>query len=298
MKPVTVQQDLFQGPSLGETTSLRNDREIMSYPFFTLGKQPVHTARESRWTEEDGREVYIRNSPGEFGLPTTWDMDILIYVQTLINHSMQRGEPVSPRVQFQVYDCLKAIRRGTGGNHYERFLASLMRLTGSMVFTNISSGDKIRDAGFNWLQTFDIIRDKSGKMIACEIVLCEWLYNSILSGDRLLQVDSEYFDLDSGLYRKVYQMIRRHIGNASSWHIGLEKLYLKSGASSEMKKFVFDVREMVKVDPFPKWTLHLSTDHRGAKNGGSVVAPTSRSREPLYLYVFRRHPALMARSGS
>ena len=284
-----VQEDLFQGHALKDTTSFRSDREIMSNPFFTLCKHPRKAGWEKRWIDDDGQEVFIRNSPGEDGCPTMWDQDILSYLQTLIAQRMNRNEPVSKRIQFSVHDCLTAIRRGCGGTEYRGFHQSLKRLKGTTVFTNITSGDIIRDGGFGWLQSFDILREKkTGKMLACEIELCDWVFNAMVREQRYLQFDADYFALESGLERKVFQIIRRHIGNFHGWHVSLEKLYVKTGSESEQKRFNYEIRQLVERDPFPLWALQLSTDPRGPQFGGSVVAPAPNRRAPVYLYVYRR----------
>ena len=291
-----VQEDLFQGQPLKEATSFRSDREIMSNPFFTLGKHPRRTGWERRWVDEEGQQVFIRNSPGEDGCPTMWDQDILSYLQTLITTRINQGEPVSKRIQFNVHDCLIAIRRGIGGTEYRGFHASLKRLKGTTVFTNITSGDVIRDGGFGWLQTFDILRDKtSGKMLACEIELCDWVFNAMVREQRYLQFDAEYFSLESGLERKLYQIIRRHLGNFSGWHIALDKLYVKTGSESEQKRFNYEIRQVVERDAFPLWSLQLSTDSRGPQFGGTVVPPKPNRRVPVYLYVYKRGPMRGAR---
>ena len=283
------QPDLFFGQPLKDATSFRSDREVMSLPFFTLAKRPRKTGWERSWVDEGGRQVFIRNSPGEDGCPTMWDQDILSYIQTLIVGRMNRGEPVAKRIQFSVHDCLTAIRRSAGGSDYQSFLLSLKRLKGTTVYTNVESADTVSDGGFGWLQTFKIVRDKaSNRMMSCEIELCDWLFNAMVQDQRYLQFDAEYFALDSGLERKLYQIIRRHLGNMSGWHVGLDKLYVKTGSDSEQKRFNYEIRQIVERDPFPAWALYLSTDSRGPQFGGGIVRPIPQKRQPVYLYVYKR----------
>jgi plasmid replication initiation protein len=282
----TSQLDLLDGSSLKDATSFRNDRQLMMLPFFTLGRKPIHEGQEHRWSE-GGSDFFIRNSPGEDGLPTMFDLDILIHTITQIVQGMNRGEPVSPRVKFHVHDCLSSIGRGTGGREYALFLQSMKRLKGTTVFTNVTSGTMIEDGGFGWFQSYKIIRRKlpSGKevMAYCEVVICDWLFNAVVVEKRVLSMDPAYFALESGLERKVYQIIRAHLGQKTTWGIGLDRLHVKTGSSSPKKRFTYEMRQMVERDPFPEWALYLSTDGRIP-----TEAPAPGSRRPLHLVVYRR----------
>lgn len=291
MKSEATQLDLLSGSALRDAPSFRNDRELMMLPFFTLGKTPRHTATESRWVEEGGVEFYIRNSPGEDGLPTMWDQDILIYIETLIVQAMNRGEPTSPRVRFHIHDCLQAIRRRPGGTEYRLFHQSLKRLKGTTVFTNVTSGDAVEDGGFGWIQGFRLGRQRnaSGKEVAtyCEVTLCDWLYTAIVKDKRVLALDPEYFQLDSGLERKLYQIIRGHIGSKTSWRIGLDRLHVKTGSTSPRKRFHYEIRQMVERDPFPAWSLCLT--HDGRLNGLALPGQEPiKSGKPVFLLATRR----------
>ena len=59
---------------------LRDDRATMEFPFFALQKRPLLMPI----LYQDGN-VSIRISPGERGIATIWDKDVLIYLSSLIN---------------------------------------------------------------------------------------------------------------------------------------------------------------------------------------------------------------------
>jgi plasmid replication initiation protein len=69
---------------------LRDDRATMEFPFFALQKRPLLTPI----LYQDGN-VSIRISPGERGIASIWDKDVLIYLSSLINAKIERGEEVS-----------------------------------------------------------------------------------------------------------------------------------------------------------------------------------------------------------
>lgn len=288
---VIIQDDLFHGDRLADRTSFRLDRELMSWAFFGLHRTPSHRTKESRWTDSSGRECYIRVSPDENGRATIWDADILSYIQTQIWARMQRGEPVSPTVSISIYDCLKSIGRSTGGREYDLFLASIKRLKGTTVYTNITSNDVIEDAGFGWLQRYSLKRQASvsgkEKLISCEVTLCEWLFNATVIEHRYLSLDREYYSIESGFERKLYQICRRHLGNQSLWHVGADQLQEKMGSDSEKKKFLYELRQIVERDPFKDFSLGLTIDSRPPQFGKIVDIP-QRNRKPVYLWVMQR----------
>ena len=102
---------------------LRNDRATMEFPFFALQKRPLMTPI----TYQDGN-VSIRVSPGERGIASIWDKDVLIYLSSLINAKIERGEEVSRTVRIAAYDMLRVTRRHTGKNGYQEIYDALFRL--------------------------------------------------------------------------------------------------------------------------------------------------------------------------
>lgn len=287
-----IQADLFSGAPLRDAQSFRSDRELMALPFFTPGRTPVHEGFERSWVEQDGTKRFIRNSPGEDGLPTIFDYDILSYLQTLVVGRLNRGEPVFPRMTFVVNDCLAAIRRGNGGREYDLFLQSLKRLKGTSVYTNVESADVTEDSGWSWITAFALRKRKTagGKeiMTSCEVTLCDWVFNAIVKEKRFLSLPPEYFDIQGGLERKLFLVIFRHLGNQASWWIGLDRLYVKTGSLSEFKRFSYEVRKMAERDPFPDWELKVTTDNRPLHMGGATSSATKSRKTPMFLHVTRR----------
>ena len=86
--PPSHQIDLFVESLV--SAPLRDDRATMEFPFFALQKRPLLTPL----VYQDGN-VSIRISPGERGIATIWDKDVLIYLSSLINAKIERGEEVS-----------------------------------------------------------------------------------------------------------------------------------------------------------------------------------------------------------
>ncbi len=66
------------------------------------------------------------------------------------------------------------------------------------------------------------------------------------------------------LERRLYELARKHCGHQVKWHIGLEKLRLKSGSSSKSKEFRRMVAAIVEADiahgHFPDYAIRLEDE--------------------------------------
>src|SRR5947209_3007651 len=118
-----IQPDLFAANFAD--IPIRDQRDTMERPFFSLAKKPRFAPIEYRvgdvWVE-------VSANP-KFGIATIWDADILIWASTQVTEARDRGQPTSRVVHFYPHNLLKSIRRPTGGEHYLRLRAALERLT-------------------------------------------------------------------------------------------------------------------------------------------------------------------------
>ena len=74
----------------------------------------------------------------------------------------------------------------------------------------------------------------------------------------MLTIDSAYFTLTGGLERWLYRIVRQHGGRQrGGWSFDLEHLHLKSGVLSPLKRFVFELRGIVRRQPLPGYHLAL-----------------------------------------
>src|SRR5215211_1698299 len=112
---------------------IRDQRETMERPFFSLAKKPRRTPIAY---DVNGTTVTVYPVK-EFGIATIWDADILIWIATQITESIDRGGEPSPTIQFHPYNLLKGIRRHVGGDQYRKLQEALRRLASTYVETNI-----------------------------------------------------------------------------------------------------------------------------------------------------------------
>ena len=177
---------------------LRDDRATMEFPFFALQKRPLLTPI----LYQDGN-VSIRISPGERGIATIWDKDVLIYLSSLINAKIERGEEVSRTVRIAAYDLLRVTRRHTGKNGYQEIYDALFRLRSTTITTDIQSGGERETRGFGWIDSFRILtkENKAGSRVmqGLEITLNDWTFRALVKDRRVLAINPAYFDLTGGL---------------------------------------------------------------------------------------------------
>ena len=240
---------------------LRDDRATMEFPFFALQKRPLLTPI----IYQDGN-VAIRISPGERGIATIWDKDVLIYLSSLINSRIERGEEVSRTVCITAHDLLRVTRRHTGKNGYQEIYDALFRLRSTTITTDIQSGGERETRGFGWIDSFRILtkENKAGNRVmqGLEITLNDWTFRALVKDRRVLAINPAYFDLTGGLERRLYEIARKHVGRQTEWKVSLLLLAKKCGTMQRnLRRFKFDLKELAELDRLPDYQLFLINDH-------------------------------------
>src|SRR5438105_4702493 len=103
---------------------VRDQRDTMERPFFSLAKKPRLTPIDYRVGDVC---VEVTANP-KFGMATIWDADILIWASTQVTEALDRGLAPDRNIRFHPHNLLKSIRRSAGGEDYRRLRAALDRL--------------------------------------------------------------------------------------------------------------------------------------------------------------------------
>ena len=237
----------------------KDDMSSMEHPIFSLSTKPDTNIRTY---EHNGNTIEV--IPSMLGLATIWDKDILIYCISQIVEGLNRDRnDISRTIRVTAYDLLVSTNRSTGGTDYKRFQASLKRLAGTMLVTNIeTNGIRIKES-FGLIDKWKIIEKTADnkQMVAVEITLSEWLYNSTL-GTEVLTINRDYFRLRKGLERRLYELARKHCGKQSKWKISLRLLMKKTGSKTQLKIFRCKLKTIVSDNHLPdyKLTYNKNTD--------------------------------------
>jgi len=232
--------------------ALKADRHTMEHPMFSLSKTPD---RKERHYEHQGRTVTVM--PSSRGIATIWDKDILLYCISVLVDGLNKGRTdISRTVRLKAYDLMVTTNRSTGGEHYKRLEAAFDRLSGTRIKTNITTNGKRVREGFGLIDNWKIIERSpgDGRMVAVEVTLNEWLYNAIVARE-VLTLNRDYFRLDGGLERRIYELARKHCGAQARWIISLELLHKKSGSVGPLKRFREFVKKIARADCLPDYRI-------------------------------------------
>jgi plasmid replication initiation protein len=241
------------------TWSLKDDQHSMEHPFFSLSKNPDRAI--SRY-EHNGHTVTI--TPSVIGMPTIWDKDILIYCCSQLVEGMKRGREPAQIIRLTVYDLLVSTNRSIGIRGYELLRHAFERLRGVSIVTNIAAGGIEIEHGFGLIEWWKIVKRSTtdSRMVGIELKLSDWLYNAVKNLE-MLTLNRDYFRLDGGIERRVYELCRKHCGNQPSWSISLGLLHKKSGSRAPLRNFRATIKGLAESNHLPDY--RLSFDQKADK---------------------------------
>ena len=248
------QQDFFVADIFD--ASPKDERNSMEHPLFALRVGDM----KERHYEHKGYRVDVL--PGYHGLATIHDKDIWIYCISQLVEAMNRErEDIKRTVRFTAYDFLVSTNRDTSGRAYERMADALNRLQSTTIHTNIETNEYREKAGFSLIDSWKVIersRDDE-RMVAVEVTLSDWLFRSVQSM-QVLTLSRDYFRLRKALDRRVYELARKYCGNQSKWSVSMEVLHKKTGSTSPLKKFRFDMKSLVQSNDLPDYRVLFDED--------------------------------------
>lgn len=246
------QLDLFVGA--GSSIAARDAQDLMAWPFFSLAK----TKRVRPIDFRMGEVSILVEATAEHGMATIWDADVLIWVASQIVEARDCGRSTSRLIAATPHEILSFTRRGTGKASYERLKAGLDRLQSTTVATSIRQPHQRRRHRFSWINEWRECLDSSGRALGIEMIVPDWFYEGVLDAALVLTIDRAYFGLTGGLERWLYRIVRKHGGKQKGgWSFDVAHLHLKSGALSPLKRFAFELREIVRRQPLPGYRLEL-----------------------------------------
>ena len=232
----------------------KDDTASMEHPLFSLATKP------------DMREIYYANGnvdlriiPSGVGLPTIFDKDILIFCVSQLMHRKNQGLPIGKTVRFSAHELMVATNRTIGGEHYDRLEEAFIRLSGTRFVSNITTGGKAETRIFGMVDEGGFVRtpDEKFRLDYCELTLSDWMMRAIEAAE-VVTISSEYFRLRRPLERRLYEIARKHCGAQSKWQVGLEKLQLKTGSNAPLKRFRFNLRQIIEDDHTPDYSFELT----------------------------------------
>lgn len=243
---------------------LRDQREMMERPFFSLAKS--RRVKPIDYTSPDGKLwVHVSANP-DYGMATIWDADILIYCASQLADMARRGINDVPRkLTVMPYDLLRAIGRPTTGRAYELLGQALDRLVSTTVKTNIRAENR-REATFSWLDGWtQLVDEKTERSRGMTIELSSWFWEGVMMQGGVLSIDRAYFAITGGRERWLYRVARKHAGGAGQggFAISMPTLFEKSGAEGQYRRFKFELLKLAEKNALPGYDLSVEQPKEG-----------------------------------
>ncbi|KTT73827.1 replication initiator protein A [Sphingomonas sanguinis] len=268
------QLDLFR--ALPGDFAPRDAQDLMAYPFFSLSK----THRVAPIDFVAGKVSIRVEAVPDHGMATIWDADILIWAASQIVEARDAGLRTSRLMAATPYEILKFTERGTSIRDYQRLKAALDRLQSTTVATSIRQAVEGRRHRFSWINEWKERIDRNGKPDGIELILPDWFYQAVIEDAVVLTIDRAYFGLTGGLERWLYRIVRKHGGRQNKgWRFDFRHLHEKSGSLSPFKRFAFELRDIIRRQPLPGYTLSAEVE-----SGGRVLlafAPSAACGKPV-----------------
>lgn len=247
------QKDFFIADILD--VSIKDDLASMEHPFFALKAGDMRV----RTYERNGNSVTIK--PGHDGCATIHDKDVWIYCISQLVEAMNRDRAdVSRTVRFTAHDFLVTTNRQTSGNGYKLMGDALGRLSGTRIETNIVT-DGVRERGFFGLIDSGrvIEHDKTGKAVAVEVTLSDWLFRSV-KAKQVLTLSPDYFRIRKPIDRRIYELARKHCGAQRQWQCTVQTLHEKSGSTNTVREFRRTLKTLIDADDLPDYKVSMTND--------------------------------------
>ncbi len=228
----------------------KHDLASMEHPIFSLSTRP-----DRRILRYEHNAASITITPSVKGRATIFDADILIFCISQLMAALNAGRKTSRRLTLTAHDLLLATGRETSGDSYRRLRDAFERLAGTRITTNIVTGEDEVTTGFGLIESWEIVRKtRAGRMVSVSVTLSEWLYRAVLSKS-VLTLNRDYFNLRRPLERRLYELARKHCGRQPDWRVSVSTLLKKSGSVSPRRVFRAMVREIIRADSLPDYTL-------------------------------------------
>jgi plasmid replication initiation protein len=243
------QQDLFVCDVADAV--LKDIMPHMEHPFYSLSKKPDTKIRRY---EHNGNWLEI--IPGIKGLATIYDKDILIFAISQIMAKIKNKEKVGQHIKISAREILQFTNRGTSGKDYSSLCDALDRLAGTRIKTNIICGEEEQTDFIGLVDAASIRRTNglNGRLLWVELKLSDWVFDAIRENS-VLTLHRDYFRLRKPIERRIYELARKHCGKQLTWSIGLQLLHKKSGSQGLLKKFRLNIRNLVKHDHLPDYSI-------------------------------------------
>ncbi|WP_161539699.1 replication initiator protein A [Paramagnetospirillum kuznetsovii] len=270
---------------------LRDQRDALERPLVSLSKNIRTEPVEYR-----AGELVIRILPHQdFGQPTIWDYDIIIYLLGQVNERFRRerdGKPAPsstlvkvgpnqyankpnwkwnrPGIEALPTEILRGIRRVHDGKKSSGVLfsdlrAAIARLQTCVIETNLWHGRQLKNfRRFTLIHEFEELEPSEAGSGGMRFLLPEWMIESVRTRKGILAISPAYFDLTGGFERFLYRIARKVAGRQEKgFTLKMATLHERSGSAMDRNDFAKSIRRAIKGGKIPDYTFTLGRNHDG-----------------------------------
>jgi len=258
-------QDLERFNASASDIAAKDQIDLMSRNWFSLTPNrtdPIEYQFVNLKTKQ--LETVRVTGSSEHGIATVHDQDLIIFAISQWIEGKRLGMPLTRRICFTPYQFFTWTNIAPQGTAYARLKDALHRLKTTNIETTIRSENKRRDRvkQFSWISEWETI-EEDGKIRGVEVVLAEWLLESI-QDFHVLTVDKRYFGIPGTVERWLYLYAKKATGGATgTWQESFKKLYEKSASQQEYKHYAGALRKLVAKNDLPGLRLSRKRSSTG-----------------------------------
>lgn len=219
-------------------------------------------------------EARIEINPSKTGVATIYDKEILLYIASLMAEKIERGEAVERVMSFTANDLFRVTSTNPSARSYDSLKASLARLQGTQIITNIETGGEGSDSAFSWLLKADIkyVRTSSGdrRVKRIEVMVCDWLYRAIINDRRIAAYHLDFFKLGP-IERRLYELAKFNCIDGTGFEIDMEALAARVGCATDkrgLEYFKRQLRDVAQQQSLPEYDINITEKKRPSPKGG------------------------------
>lgn len=223
-----------------DLTRYRNERNLMLFPFCSTAK--AKRIKSIRYLSSDGRRWLEVTANHDYGMAKIWDFDILRFALSKAGEIALQIGYFPSYVDFTAYECLKAVGRDVkAGKNYIWIEEALVRLVSTTYRGNIFREDENRSEIFTLINV-EYLKNREQQVDKIRINFNNRIQESAkLRG--LLAIDQMILKEESGIKKRLLELVAVSIGKESSWKVGLERLQSLCAHEGTLKRFKYELTQ-------------------------------------------------------
>ncbi|MDY0270430.1 replication initiator protein A [Trichloromonas sp.] len=246
------QLELFDAKFIDPPPPIKGDQHSGQHPLFTL--QTIRPDMEPRVINVPGGNP-IRITPSFLGIANIDDKKVLTYIISQMaagknaGHSLSKGDK-SPIdwVAINTTDLYQITTGGEGSataSFRDTLKNRLQRLKGTQYEVDLKIGDEAFIGNFSFIGDFVMPKKIKGHHGKLYVQIRPWVVQMVQSWG-VLTYHPDYYKIESPLKRRIYEIARFHVREKEGQGMYLQTLKDKSGSTTSLRMFRYQVRELLK----------------------------------------------------